>query len=167
MPRGSDIYKSPWLKAADLYGDDDEMTLTISRTGIHEFEDSRTRETKAQIILEFRELDDKKLGLNATNFRMLAAIFGSDESDDWIGHQVVLYVAQDRMPDGSTGDCIRVKKRATEKLRDARKAARPAKQPDATRSSKSPAPAMTQEEVDADDDIPFDGKSDVWPKGRE
>lgn len=153
MPRGSDIYKSPWLKAADLYGDDDEMTLTISRTGIHEFEDSRTRETKAQIVLEFRELEDKKLGLNATNFRMLAAIFGSDESDDWIGQQVVLYVAQDRMPDGSTGDCIRVKKRATEKLRDARKAARPAKQQPTARPQQ-PQP-MTQAEVDDDEDLPF------------
>lgn len=154
MPRGSDIYKSPWLKAADLYdGEDDEATYTISRTDLHEFEDSRTKESKTQIVLEFRELADKKLGLNATNFRMLAAIFQSDESDDWIGNQVVLFVAQDRMPDGSTGDCIRVKKRATEKLFNERKAAKASrKQQPAPTTKVQP---MTQAEVDDDEDLPF------------
>lgn len=40
--------------------------------------------------LSFHELD-KPMTLNSTNGQILAAIFGSDESDDWIGHKIVLY----------------------------------------------------------------------------
>lgn len=41
--------------------------------------------------LSFREFD-KSMVLNSTNGQTIAAITGSEESEDWIGHQIVLYV---------------------------------------------------------------------------
>lgn len=40
--------------------------------------------------LTFKETE-KPLVVNSTNGQILAAIFGSDESDDWIGKKIVLY----------------------------------------------------------------------------
>jgi len=40
--------------------------------------------------LTFKELE-KPLVLNSTNGQIIAAIVGSEESDDWIGHKIVLY----------------------------------------------------------------------------
>lgn len=41
--------------------------------------------------LSFREFD-KSMVLNSTNGQTIAAITGSEESDDWIGHQIVIFV---------------------------------------------------------------------------
>ena len=147
MPRGSDVYKNPWLKAEDLQ--DDEDTFTITGSDLHTFQDQQTGKEKAQIVLSFRETD-KKFGLNVTNFGVLKDIFGSDDSDDWHGHKVVLFVTQTSMTDGRAVDCLRVKRKATEKLRDQKRAStsKPAR-------SQQPQP-ITQAEVDADDeDLPF------------
>ena len=40
--------------------------------------------------MEFEEFE-KPLVLNSTNGQLIAQITGSDESDDWIGHKIVLY----------------------------------------------------------------------------
>lgn len=155
MPRGSDIYSSPWLKAENLQ--DDEETFTITGSSIGTFEDKGKE--KSQIVLNFRETE-KKFGLNVTNYSVLKEIFGSDDSDDWIGNQVVLFVTQTTMTDGRQVDCLRIKKRATEKLFAERKKAAasrrsapaPAQQP-ARRQTAEP---LTQAEVDDDDpEIPF------------
>ena len=145
MPRGSDVYRNPWLKAEDL--SDDEATFTIAGSDLHTFQDQQTGKEKAQIVLSFRETD-KKFGLNVTNFGVLKDIFGSDDSDDWHGHKVVLFVTQTTMTDGRAVDCLRVKRKATEKLRDQRRNGKPAQQP----ARQQPQP-VTQAEVDDDEDI--------------
>src|SRR4051812_17319152 len=104
MPRGSDIYSSKWLKADDLR--DDEETFTITGSGVHTFKESDGKE-KQQLTLSFHETD-KALGLNVTNYRVLEGIFGSDDTDDWHGHKVVLFVTQTTMTDGRAVDCLRV-----------------------------------------------------------
>ena len=42
-------------------------------------------------LMGFEELD-KPLVLNSTNIQLAERAFGSDETDDWIGRQIVLYV---------------------------------------------------------------------------
>ena len=158
MPRGSDIYKSKWLKAEHL--EDDEQTFTIVGSGVDEFEE-KDGSKKAQITLQFSETE-KQLGLNVTNYRVLTDIFKSDDSDDWHGRRVVLFVTQTTMTDGRAVDCLRVKKKATERLMaedGKRHAARPARQqpPAHPHARQQPAP-LTQAEADGEDDggdIPF------------
>ena len=155
MPRGSDVYKNPWLKAEDLQ--DDDETFTITGSDLHTFDENGKE--KAQIVLMFRETD-KKFGLNVTNYTVLKSIFGSDDSDDWHGKQVVLFVTQTTMTDGRQVDCLRIKRKATEKLladRLARPARKPAPAPAPQPARKQTAPPVTQAEadeaLDPDEDI--------------
>ena len=154
MPRGSDVYRNPWLKAEDL--EDDEQTFTITGSDLHEFKDDAGR-SKAQIVLMFHETD-KKFGLNVTNYGVLKDVFGSDDSDDWHGRRVVLFVTQTTMTDGRRVDCLRIKRKATERMlqedtsRQQRRQQPPAGKP-APQPARKPTPAMTQEEVDASEDI--------------
>jgi len=48
-------------------------------------------EPDERYVLFFKELE-KPLVLNSTNGQIIAAITGSDEFDNWIGHKIVLYV---------------------------------------------------------------------------
>lgn len=50
--------------------------------------------TRPRPVLYFREFD-QGLILNTTNKNILVGLFGTDESDDWVGKQVELYVKQD------------------------------------------------------------------------
>ena len=154
MPRGSDVYKSPWLKAEDLQ--DDEETFTITGSDLHEFEDQAGK-TKTQIVLMFKETE-KKFGLNVTNFGVLKDIFKSDETEDWHGRRVCLFVTQTPMSDGRQVDCLRVKRKTTERLlvddlnREASR--QPGKLPPRS-APRQTAPPVTQAEADGDDPIPF------------
>jgi hypothetical protein len=150
MPRGSDIYKNPWLKAEDLR--DDEETFTITGSDIHTFDDNGKE--KAQIVLMFRETE-KKLGLNVTNYTVLKQIFQSDDSDDWHGKQVVLFVTQTTMTDGRQVDCLRIKRKATEKLLADRTRLRGERPASRAAAPKQTAPPLTQAEVDDGEEIPF------------
>ena len=47
-------------------------------------------EDELRFALEFDE-HDKPFILNSTNGQLIASILGSEESDDWIGKQIVLY----------------------------------------------------------------------------
>lgn len=153
MPRGDEIYVSKWLKASDLQND--EETYTIIGSDITTFKE-RGGSEKQQIYLEFQETE-KPFGLNKTNFSVLQSIFRSPDTDDWHGKKVVLFVTQCDMQ-GQTVDCLRIKRRATEQInaKPARKltaeqAAPPPARPTKPRASQP----VTQEEIDADEDVPF------------
>jgi hypothetical protein len=87
--RVSQVYvsNSDWLKAADLEG---PVNATIVGVEMHSFEDQTTGKRKDQLVLLFDGWD-KKLGLNATNASRLAQLLG-DETDNWVGHAITLYV---------------------------------------------------------------------------
>jgi hypothetical protein len=154
MPRGDEVYVSKWLKASDL--EEDEATFTITGSDITTFKE-RSGQEKQQIYLEFQETE-KPLGLNKTNYSVLQSIFRSPETDDWIGKKIVVFVTQCQMPDGSMGDCIRIKRKATETInaKPARKltAEQAAPPPARPRPPRATAP-VTQQEADSDEDIPF------------
>lgn len=158
MPRVSDVYRNPWLKAEDL--DDDEATFTITGSGLHEFTEPDGKK-KSQIALDLAETD-KRFGLNVTNCNVVKGIFGSDDSEDWHGEKIVLYITQTTMTDGRIVDCLRIKKKATEKLFLERRQAATKKRTEkalgamSIKSSK-PAEPVTQSELDdlEDETPPF------------
>lgn len=164
MPSGRDVYTSKWLKADDL--GDDEATFTIVGSGVNTFKEQNGTE-KQQLTLSFKETE-KEFGLNVTNYRVLEGIFKSDETENWHGCQVVLFVTQTTMTDGRSVDCLRIKKKTTEKLyleHQLRKARASKARPPGTPEGRKPVQPVTQAEVDAavadtgdddsDLDIPF------------
>ena len=100
----NDVYTSggKFLRADDLKGS--KIELQISEVGSHTFNQGATDE-KTQIVLSFKG-KDKKLGLNVTNARTVAQLFG-DDTDDWVGKKIKIFptttdFAGDKVP------CIRI-----------------------------------------------------------
>jgi len=143
MPRVGDMYPERWMKAhhlEEMDPDAEHCIFTIQSTGETTFGDG-----KKQIVLRFAE-SRLELGLNKGNAEMCEELFGSDDSDDWIGQKLALHVevVKNTMAPGGKSNAVRVSSKAT-KL-----ANKPAK------STKKPAPPVTQEEVDdIPDDLPF------------
>lgn len=77
----SQIFSGDYLKAADLQGA--EPTVVIATVETKEFDDGN------KLLLTFQ---GKKKGLvaNKTNASRIALLYG-DETDDWIGKEIVLY----------------------------------------------------------------------------
>lgn len=157
MPRIDEVYPSQWLRAADL--DKSPQTVTIDRVKVGEVGSGDERKT--QLIVEFTEFD-KPLGLNKTNAGRIGDIYGPD-TDDWIGQRVVIFPTKVDYQ-GKQVDAIRIDKEETmEIFRAALKAAKPTRRPMPEQTAPLPArPAkpratqpFTQEEVDADNDVPF------------
>lgn len=78
---------SPWLKGRDLADHGQPVTVTVKTVDAIDFEGQGEK-----FVLEFLETD-KKLILNRTNLKAMAAAFGNQTSG-WIGQKVVLTVGQ-------------------------------------------------------------------------
>ena len=91
----NDLYPPKWVKAADLNGQ--AVPVTIKAVTVEEFYVPQINERKRAAILAF-EGKTKRLVLNKTQCRSLAAITGSDVFGDWIGQSVELVAA--RAPNG-------------------------------------------------------------------
>lgn len=87
MPRTSDMIPSKFLKQSDI----GEGKLVTIRNLTKENVARDDAEPEYKWTIHFDELD-KPLVLNTTNIGILEAILQSDNSDDWTGKQVVLYV---------------------------------------------------------------------------
>jgi hypothetical protein len=61
-----------------------------------------------KIVIHFKE-DDKALLANKTNLQLMAVFYGSTDTDDWIGHKVVLYNDPTVMYAGKVVGGIRVR----------------------------------------------------------
>ena len=85
MPKVSQIYASPWLRAADLLGS--TVTVTVARVSAEEVR-QRDNTTSPRIIPDFAS-KQKRLILNKTQARSLAAALG-DEAADWRGARITL-----------------------------------------------------------------------------
>ncbi len=100
----NEVYTSGgnFLKAPDLQGS--KIELQISDAGTHTFNQG-TKEEKTQIVLSF-DGKDKKLGLNVTNAKTLAELFGN-ETDGWIGKKIKIFPTTTDFA-GETVACIRI-----------------------------------------------------------
>jgi hypothetical protein len=77
----SQVFSGEYLTAADLQGA--EPSVVIASVELKEFDDGD------KFLLTFQ---GKKKGLvaNKTNSKRIAALYG-DETDDWVGREIVLY----------------------------------------------------------------------------
>ncbi len=97
--RRIDIYSSGWLKAPDMLaaGETQGLDLTIKAISTSQMDNG-----DEQRSLTFVE-DERKLGLNATNWDSIAAITGKDDDDGWVGTVINVYPHKlDRPYNGKT-----------------------------------------------------------------
>ena len=131
MKAGS-VYGS-YIKAGDLAGR--KVPVKIASAELAEFDDGK------KLVLSFVG-KDKKFAVNLTNSNTITEILGSDETDEWIGHMIVL--RPDRTMFGAKMvDCIRV-----EAYVPAQAGARPSPPP-------PPPPPPAEQFTATDNDVPF------------
>jgi hypothetical protein len=83
--KGNEVFPSKWLKAADL--GTSEPVVTIKKVEMETLGD----ETKPVLYFEGK---DRGLVMNKTNWSTVVDITGQEDSDDWKGHKIKLYVAK-------------------------------------------------------------------------
>lgn len=86
MPHINDMKDSKFLKQADC---DPPILVTIK--GVHEENIAKEgAPPEMKWCLELVE-QEKPLVLNSTNAQIIAGVTGSEDTDDWAGHKIVLY----------------------------------------------------------------------------
>ena len=131
-------FPSAYLKKEDL--GDRHVAVTIERVEIEKVSDDEEKP-----ILYFRG-HEKGIVLNRINSDAITEIVGTDETDDWNGHRVVLYVDRNVQMKGKRVGGIRV-------MAPPRQAQGPVQRP-------APPPPPVVEDVTegfqaTDDDVPF------------
>ena len=87
MPKTSDMKDSKFLKQADVGAG---VLVTVTGCSKHNVA-KEGAEPEMKWCLEFAETD-KPLPLNGINTQICENILGSDDTDDWHGQKIVLYV---------------------------------------------------------------------------
>jgi|SRR5215831_10139167 len=130
-----DAFPSKFIKASEV--PEEGVTLVIERVEMEDVDGKGARKP----VLYFRNAK-KGLPLNKTNSNKIKQLFGTQETDQWIGRPITLYRSETDFQ-GDTVDCTRV---------------RAAKNGGSTAERRKPAlvppPAPPDEEV-TNDDIPF------------
>jgi hypothetical protein len=135
MPKVSEMIPSRFLKKDDVPA---PVLVTVMSLSQEEM-DKDSGELKWAV--HFQEFD-KPMALNSTNIQLCAAIFSSDDTDDWVGKKLVLYTDPTIMFAGKVTGGLRV--------RAPKQAPKPAAKPAAR-----PAPAPAEGVAEMDDDIPY------------
>lgn len=99
----SSMIESKYLKQSDV---DDDVTVTVR--GLKRVNVARDDEDPDyKWVCKFAEFD-KPMVLNSTNIKRMAKALG-DDTDDWIGNSVVLYVDPDIEFGGNVVGGLRIK----------------------------------------------------------
>lgn len=98
------MYDKDFLYAYDLEGRD--VTVTIERVTQGTLTGKGGKSNKKP-VLYFRGTT-KGLGLNITNARTIAALYGSFDSEAWVGKRITLYPTTTTFG-SETMDCIRIR----------------------------------------------------------
>lgn len=126
--KGELLFPTEYVAAAELKGRD--VTLTIARVQVDELQRKGSSAKERKPIIYFTETK-KKLVLNKTNAKTIAALYGGEVSA-WAGKRITLFPTTDKFG-RETVDCIRIRPKAP-----------PAK------GQAAPAPAQQQSEPDQD-----------------
>ena len=132
MAKKHEIFRSKYLKAADLDGRPRTVAIEAART--ETLKNDRGEETKS--VLYFKGVR-QALPLNLTNWDSVADVTSQDDSDGWPGHKVELYPTTTEMR-GKTVDCIRIRAPAQREL-----------------PAKKPAAQKQPQVADPNDEIPY------------
>ncbi len=140
MPKVSDMRESKFLKKEDVGAG---ALLTVESIDQHNVaKDGADPEMKW--CMSFTECE-KPLVLNSTNIQLCQNVFGSDDTDDWVGKRIVLYSDPNVSYQGKLVGGIRVR---------APKVAKPAAVP-ARKAAPLPVATIATGPELTDDDIPF------------
>ena len=135
MPKTSEMRESKFLKKEDV----GRGVLVTINGCLQKNVAQPGADPDHKWCLTFDEVD-KPFVLNATNVQLCEQICGSDDTDDWMGKQIVLYTDDTIMYAGKVVGGIRVR--------------RP--KPNGTGVKPAPKPKPTLPEADLDEDpIPF------------
>lgn len=106
MPKISEMLPSSYLKQTDF----DENGLIVTIKDIEHKNVARDDEPdEMKWILSFREFE-KGMVLNSTNINALGKACGSDDTDDWVNKEIVVYVDPNVGYAGKTTGGLRIKK---------------------------------------------------------
>jgi hypothetical protein len=100
----TDLFPSKYLRAADLQGK--PRTVVINHVTHDEFKDDGVSVRKA--VLHFNGTGTAPTVVNKTNWKMLVAITGEDDDDNWAGTAIELRPEKVNSPGGRIVDSIRV-----------------------------------------------------------
>jgi len=100
-----DLFPSKYAKVADLKGK--PGAVEIESAPIETLKNPKGEEQR-KVVLYFKGAK-KALPLNLTNYDSVAAIAGTDETDDWPGTKIELYPDKTMMG-GKITDCIRIRR---------------------------------------------------------
>jgi hypothetical protein len=121
MPKLSDAFPSPYLKADVDVPDLEDGSLDVTITGAKIEKMGQGAKQEDKVVLYFAETK-KGLVLNKTNWSTIATVLGSDDTDDWEGQRISLY-AKDVEFQGEMIRGIRVKTRKPKPADPSKKAA--------------------------------------------
>lgn len=137
MPRIHEMIESKFLKKEDA---GDGILVTIKGVEKRDVGTEAEPEQKWVLLLE----ENKPLVLNSTNLALIEKALGSDDTDDWIGQQVVLFNDENVSFGGKLTGGVRVDVNRTKRHR-AKQGGAPAK------TAANPARHFD----DFKDDVPF------------
>jgi hypothetical protein len=105
MAKLADFKESKFLAQKDV-----EKPMLVTITGCEKHNVAKEGATPiVKLCMEFEELE-KPLVMNWTNAQVCAQAFNSEDTDDWIGKQIVLYVEPNVMFEGRLVGGIRMRK---------------------------------------------------------
>ena len=106
MAKISEMLPSSYLKQSDF----NESGFIVTITGIDHKNVARPEEPEElKWILTFAEFE-KGMVLNSTNIQAAAKACGSDDTDDWMGKEVIVYVDPNVGYGGKTTGGLRIKR---------------------------------------------------------
>ncbi len=90
MAKIGEMIESKYLKQSDVHED---TVVTVEKVGKANVA-PKGEEPELKWLIRFTEFP-KPMVLNSTNIKRLAKACGSDDTDDWVGKQAVLFVDPD------------------------------------------------------------------------
>ena len=134
MPRTTEMIESKYLKQADA---PDPVIVTVAKIGrINIAKEGDAPDDKWAV--RFREFN-KPMILNSTNIKLLEKACGSDDTDDWVGKEVILYTDDSVSFGGQVVGGLRIRKQ----------------QQLPTRKAATQLPDDGKPLADMDEDVPF------------
>ncbi len=102
------LFPKDYLGAHDLIAAGKDVTLTIAGVKMETLTLTGGRKEEKPVITF--EGTEKKLVMNVTNASIIASIYKTPETDEWIGKRITLYPTTTQFgPD--TVECIRIRSR--------------------------------------------------------
>ncbi len=105
MPHWKSLMDRDYLFAFDLQGKD--CTVTIAKVTGGEIKGTGGKKSKKPLCYFKESRDQRPLGLNSTNCKAIAAMYGNDTAG-WVGKRITIYPTTTNFG-GETVDCIRVR----------------------------------------------------------